>query len=95
MYLVHVALGCRGGSRPTQADAEQLVDRIWARAAPELGIQHLYARAGPHRIDLAVYLAGPPPAEPLTATGTAIPRILELIPEWTPAEARNNGEETA
>lgn len=83
MYLLHLALTSPDRPTPAQADAEQLEDRIWARATPDLGIQHLHAKAGARRIDLAVYLAGTGLAEARDVIGTTLERILDLIPEWT------------
>ncbi|WP_344659932.1 hypothetical protein [Catenulispora subtropica] len=65
-----------------QGDAEQVEDRIWARAAADLGIQHVHARAGRCRIDLAVFLAGAAPPE--SSNGASpVQNILALLPEWT------------
>jgi hypothetical protein len=94
MYLLHLALTNPDWPSPVQADAEQLEDRIWARAAPDLGIQHLHAKAGPHHIDLAVYLAGAGPEKSPGADGTPVQHILALIPEWAIAPFESPSHET-
>jgi hypothetical protein len=32
-----------------------IVDLLWLHAAPPDGVKHIHARAGPHRIDVAVF----------------------------------------
>lgn len=95
MYMVHLALTSPDWPSPAQADAERLEDRIWARATPELGIQHVHAKAAPHRIDLAVYLAGPGPGEGVDLPCTSVRHILALIPGWTISAADAGSGESA
>ncbi|MBS2548260.1 hypothetical protein KGQ19_15450 [Catenulispora sp. NL8] len=94
MYLLYLALTSPSRPSPGQTDAEQLEDRIWARANPGLGIQHLHAKARARRIDLAVYLAGVGPTDPPDTGSTPVQNILALIPEWTVSYAAADREET-
>lgn len=56
MHLVHLHLTRPHGPTPEQADANLIHDTLWALTPPDAGIEHISARAGPHGIDLTLFL---------------------------------------
>jgi hypothetical protein len=82
MHLVHLVLASRETPRPTSGDAERVLDILWARLDPGLGIEHLRARPGPTWIDLCLFFGGDG-SEGESQVATAIEGLLPCIPEWS------------
>ncbi|MEV7213502.1 hypothetical protein AB0O31_10485 [Kitasatospora cineracea] len=86
MRLVHLVLTSAATPRPGAADAERVLDTLWAHLEPGSGIEHIRVRPGPDRIDLGLFLRGDGPAAPTAteAERAGIARLLSRIPEWRP-----------
>ncbi|WP_037971993.1 hypothetical protein [Streptomyces sp. NRRL WC-3742] len=56
MHVVHLTLHQVGSTGSEGADAHTVHDALWAHAESRHGLEHVRARAGPHGIDLVLFL---------------------------------------
>ncbi|WP_316520121.1 hypothetical protein [Kitasatospora brasiliensis] len=81
MHLVHVTLTSFDTPCPARDDAERIVDILWARLDPRLGIEHMRASPGRAWIDLGLYFRGDG-AGAHDEVAAALERLLACIPDW-------------
>ncbi|KJS57837.1 hypothetical protein VM95_37190 [Streptomyces rubellomurinus] len=56
MHVVRLTLHQVASTGSEEADAHTAHDALWAHAEPRHGLEHVRARAGPHGIDLVLFL---------------------------------------
>ncbi|MGW2649780.1 hypothetical protein ACWC2T_33960 [Streptomyces sp. NPDC001393] len=83
MHLVHLVLTSPETPQPAPGDAERILDILWARMDPGLGIEHMRARSGPAWIDLGLFFRSDV-SDCQDQVATALEHLLPCIPEWTP-----------
>jgi hypothetical protein len=78
MHLTRVVLA--GQSRPTQPQAEIVLDALWAHLGPGHGVEHITATAAPHGIVLAVFLR-----HEVTGSDEDVGKLIDTISANSPA----------
>ncbi|MFJ7247273.1 hypothetical protein ACIQWA_21865 [Kitasatospora sp. NPDC098652] len=63
MHIVHLTLHQVVSTGSEEADAHTVHDALWAHAQSRHGLEHVRARAGPHGIDLVLFLRAGSPSE--------------------------------
>jgi hypothetical protein len=56
VHLVRLTLNQVESTGPKEADAHTVHDALWAHAEKRHGLEHVRARAGPHGIDLVLFI---------------------------------------
>ncbi|MGW3175580.1 hypothetical protein [Streptomyces sp. NPDC001153] len=84
MHLVHLVLTRPDLPRPNSADAERVLDTLWAHLDPRSGIEHIRTRPRASGVDLGLFFSGDgngTGGAPQTAA--AIAHLLASLPGWT------------
>ncbi|MGV4988462.1 hypothetical protein ACWC0C_43425 [Streptomyces sp. NPDC001709] len=82
MHLVHLVLTRPDLPQPSSADAERVLDTLWAHLDPRSGIEHIRTRPRLSGVDLGLFFSGDgTDGAPQTAAAVAL--LLASLPGWT------------
>lgn len=82
MHLVHLVLTRSDLPQPSAADAERVLDTLWAHLDPRSGIEHIRTRPQPGGVDVGLFFSGDG-TDGTAQTAAAVARLLASLPGWT------------
>ncbi|WP_042426682.1 hypothetical protein [Streptacidiphilus anmyonensis] len=82
MHLVHLILTRPDLHQPSPADAERILDTLWAHLDPGTGIEHMRTRPRPSGVDLGLWFSGDG-TDGAQHVAAAVTRLLASLPGWT------------
>jgi hypothetical protein len=87
VHFVHLVLTHPDLPQPGSADAERVLDILWARLDPRWGIQHIRTRPCPGALDLGLFFGGDG-AYALPRTADVVDGLLATLPGWVATAPR-------
>ncbi|MGW7529832.1 hypothetical protein [Streptomyces sp. NPDC054783] len=82
MHLVHLVLTRPDLPQPSSADAERVLDTLWAHLDPRAGIEHMRTRPRPSGVDLGLFFSGDGTDSALHVAA-AVATLLAALPGWS------------
>ncbi|WP_042372482.1 hypothetical protein [Streptacidiphilus neutrinimicus] len=87
MHLVHIVLTHPDLPQPSSADAERVLDILWAHVDHRSGIEHIRTRPGPGAVDLGLFFSGDG-SHGASHAAAALAGLLAALPGWAATAPR-------